>query len=92
MKEKALQWKDIALCNVRKRKCVFSASLRRKHPSLQPQLIHLISRAAHCLMVRKGIDKRKEDDLVKGKMDNGQNSLCPTFILLFNILVEKSSS
>ena len=45
--------------------------------SFQPEILDLMfkvflidipyPRAAHCLMVRKGIDKRKEEDLIKGK-------------------------
>jgi len=31
-------------------------------------------RAAHCLMVRKGIDKRKEEDLVKAFNDADKNN------------------
>jgi len=36
-------------------------------------LIRMPFRAAHCLMVRKGIDKRKEEDLIKAFSDADKN-------------------
>ena len=43
----------------------------------------LYVRAAHCLMMKKGIDKRKEEDLIKGRL------ACAFKVFIFCIVIVK---